>query len=146
MAVLYKLWQDKRKESVNKGKWYARSWMTETTDLKKISEIVQRNCSMKKSDVNAVLTELFEVIRDELQASHRVKIDGLGSFKIGLKTIPADTEAEFAPSKNVVGKRINFLPCIEVDENNRRYKPLLAGVKLTPWAPKQTEDDDEPEP
>jgi hypothetical protein len=38
--------------------------MTQTTDLSALAERIQRNCTAKKSDVLAVLTELVEVMQD----------------------------------------------------------------------------------
>lgn len=110
MAILYKLWQDNRSSSSYKGKWYGRAIHQNTVDLSAISDRIQRNCSMKKSDVMAVLIELVEVMKDELQNSNVVKIDGFGLFKVGLQTKPAATAAEFNPARNVTGYRVNFLP------------------------------------
>ena len=76
MAVFYRLYQDTKKDSKFKGMWYARSIVTDVVDTEVLAERIQRNCSMKKSDVQAVLTELVEVMNDELQASHRVKLYG----------------------------------------------------------------------
>lgn len=150
MAISYKLHQDNRINSVNKGKWYARATMTDEIRLKGISERIQRNCSMKQSDVNAVLTELVEVMKDELQASHRVVIDGLGSFRIGLKTIPADSAKEFSAVKNIVGARVNFMPTVEVNRlTNKRVKRLLEGFTVKEYGAYNVDKgdgDDTPEP
>lgn len=110
MAILYKLWQDNRKTSLYPGKWYAKAVHQTTISLNDVAEKIERNCSMKKSDVQAVLTEMVEVLKDELQNSNIVRLDGFGSFKVGMKTKPAATAAAFNPAKNVAGYRINFLP------------------------------------
>lgn len=131
MAVFYKLYQEAREASKNKGKWYARALMTETVDTEKLAERIQRNCSMKKSDVLAVLTELVEVMNDEMQASHKVRLNGFGSFKIGLKTKPADTAKDFSASTNVVGMRVNFAPETHVDTRTRSHnKQFLTGATV----------------
>ena len=103
MPILYKLQQDNRKNSTNKGKWYARSVMNGTVSTNQLAEIMQRNCTVKRSDILAVLSELVETMQDQLQNSMRVKLDGFGSFKIGLKTSAANTAKDFNASKNVVG-------------------------------------------
>ena len=41
--------------------------------LKQLADRIQRQCSMTKGDVLAVLTELVTVMKDELQNSHKVK-------------------------------------------------------------------------
>ena len=134
MSVKYKLYQDNRENSKNRGKWYARTVMTDTVNLKQMSERIQRNCSMKASDVNAVLIELVEVIKDELQASKRVVIDGFGSFRIGLRTTAADKAKDFSVAKNIKGAKVNFLPSEEVNSaDGKRVKSLLAGLKISEY-------------
>ena len=71
------------------NKWYARPVYNGTVDLDWIAERIQRNSTAKKSDAKAVLTEMVEVITDALQNSQRVKIDGFGTFKIGISTRPS---------------------------------------------------------
>ena len=88
---------------------------------------MQRNCTVKKSDILAVLSELVETMTDQLQNSVRVKINGLGSFKIGLISKPSDTVAEFS-SKNVTGMRVNFQPESSTDANGTRTKKLINGA------------------
>jgi nucleoid DNA-binding protein len=41
----------------------------------------------------AVLEELVEVMKDQMQDSKRVKLDGFGSFKIGIESKGAQTAA-----------------------------------------------------
>lgn len=110
MAVMYKLYQNNRKDSKTKGKWYARAIHTQMTETDVLAERIQRNCTVKRSDVLAVLSELVEVMQDELQACHVVKLNGFGLFKIGMRTKPADTAAKFNVSENVVNFRVNFIP------------------------------------
>ena len=110
MAVFYKLYQNKATGSKTFGKWYARAKTIGTKDLKDIAEIIQRNASVKRSDVMAVLTELPEVMSDMLQDGYRVKIEGFGAFKISLRTSPANSEKEFAVDKNIKSSRILFQP------------------------------------
>ena len=61
MAVIYKIYKNNNKKNAGFGKYYARAIHNGTANLDDISAIIERNCSMKKSDVKAVLTELVEV-------------------------------------------------------------------------------------
>ena len=132
MAVRYKLYQDNRKESKNKGMWYARAvYNKNPKNLKPLALTIQENVSVKRADVIAVLDELVNVMKLWLQESYRVSLDGFGSFKIGLKTKPAESAKEFNASKHVTGARINFMPEIEVDAaTKRRVKSLLVGLQV----------------
>ena len=130
MPVLYKLNQDKRLTSTTKGKWFARSVQVATIDIEGLAKIMQANCTVKAADIKAVLTELVETMSAQLQNSMRVKLDGLGAFKIGLKTRGAATAADFSAGKNVVGMRINFQPEAKIDASGTRQQALLNGAKV----------------
>ncbi len=131
MSVRYKLYQDNRAESKNRGKWYARAvYNSQPKTLKQMAMEIQENVSVKKSDVLAVLDEMVVVLKKWMQDSNRVKIDGFGSFKIGLKTKPADTAKDFSASKHVVGARINFQPEVTIDAAGQRVKAMLQGLQV----------------
>ena len=128
MAVLYKLYQDNRDTSTHKGEWYARAKTLDTVTLNEIAQRIQDNTTAKKADALAVLTEMVEVVRDYLQKSYRVKIDGLGSFKMSLKTSPAPTAKEFSASKNIKSMRALFQEDVTVDKNGMRHRSLSSGA------------------
>ena len=131
--VFYKLIQNMN-ENMEKSymKWYAFPVVTETVDLDYIAERIQRNSTAKKSDAKAVLTEMVEVMTDCLQNSQRVKIEGLGSFKVGLSSRGADTPDDFNVNENVKGMRIIFQPETKTDSaTHKRSKKMLQDVKLS---------------
>ena len=78
-------------------------------DLDDIAEIIERNCTLKRSDVKACLTELVEVMRDKMQSSNKVRINGLGIFKINVKSTGVDAPGDFKGT-NITGYRVNFAP------------------------------------
>ena len=106
-AIQYVTYQDNRKNGTNL--WYGRVVYPSTIDLDAIAERIQQNCSMKKSDVMAVLVEMVETMRYELQNSNKVKLDGFGTFSIGIKSKGAVSEEEFNANENVKGFRVKFL-------------------------------------
>lgn len=131
MAVMYKLYENKQTNSPTKGKWYARAIHPQRVETNELAERIQRNCTVKRSDVLAVLTELVEVMQDELQQSHAVKLNGFGIFKIGLRTKPADSAALFSVTENVVDYRINFQPeATGGGSGTRRNRQFLEGIKV----------------
>ncbi len=52
------------------------------TDM--LATIMQRNCTLKKADIVAVITELIETMADQLQDSKRVKLNGFGSRSVSV--------------------------------------------------------------
>uniref|UniRef100_A0AB33JB12 HU domain-containing protein n=2 Tax=unclassified Prevotella TaxID=2638335 RepID=A0AB33JB12_9BACT len=130
MAVNYKLYQCKRAGKFN-GKWYARAVHNGVIGTDELAEIMQRNCTLKKSDIKAVLTELVEVLQDELQNSKRVRLDGLGSFKLGISSSAAETAKDYSPVKHVRGVHVLFMPESKADAGSRkRSKVLVNGTRL----------------
>lgn len=130
MSVLYRLYQNTNEKSKANGKWYAKAVMTNVINTKELADIMQRNCTVKPSDIRAVLTELVETMRDQLQQSHRVKLDGLGSFKLGLSCNGAPTAKEFEVRKHVKDVHVVFTPESTTDATGRRSKTFLEGVSV----------------
>jgi hypothetical protein len=126
MAIFYEVYQDNREKNPHKGKFYARAKTIGTKDLRDIAEIIQRNASMKRSDVVAVLTELAEVVGSFLEDGYRVKLEGLGVLKMGIRTAPADTEKEFKPEKNIKSSHILFQAETEKESLSTRRTRVLA--------------------
>lgn len=129
MALLYKVVRDNREESDHL--YYGRAVQINTVDTEALANIIQQNCSMKKSDVLAVLTELVEVMTLKLQDSATVRLDGFGSFKIGITSSGAVKEEDYNVIKNVKGLHVNFLPEGKRQHgNNKVTRTFLGGVKF----------------
>ena len=144
MAIMYRKYQNKNDESKTFGKWYARSVTVGTMTTEQLAEKIEQNCSMKHSDVLAVLKELAVNVKEALGDSKRVVISGLGVFKPVLRTKPAATSTEFNTRENVKSVNISFLPEVKVDSNGLRVKQLLAGCSVKEL-PKNFVVDEKPE-
>lgn len=132
MAVFYKLTQNKIKDSKTNGMWYAHATTVSTIGLKDMAAIIERNCSMKRSDVNAVLTELPEVMRDLMQKGYRVKVDGLGAFKIALYSKGTHSVSEFNVREHIKSTQVKFQPETEYDAaTGKHIKYLTRGISFT---------------
>lgn len=130
MAVNYKIYQGTILVDGMK-KFYARAAYHDTITLKQLAEKMQANCTVKHSDIMAVLTELTETIKSELLNSNIIKIEGLGTFRITLKSTGANTAKEFNTQKNIVGAHLRFIPEGYQDRASRKIvRPLLSGMKL----------------
>jgi len=123
--MYYKLVKNNVSKSKSYGKWYARAAVVKTVSLEKISEVIQRNCSMKRSDVNAVLTELPEVMRDFMDQGCRVMVNGLGAFKLGIRSAGADDVMKFNVREHVKAVRVLFQPEAVYDASTGKYSKYL---------------------
>lgn len=110
MSVKYRLYRNNISNTGTHRKWYARAVVSRTVGIDEIAARIQDGCTVKRSDVLAVLCELSEAVRDELLAGNRVVLPGLGSFKVGLASAPADTPDEWTPARHLRGAHIVFRP------------------------------------
>ena len=110
MSVKYRLYRNNISNTGTHRKWYARAVVSRTVGIDEIAARIQNGCTVKRSDVLAVLCELSEAVRDELLAGNRIVLPGLGSFKVGLASAPADTPDEWTPARHLRGAHIVFRP------------------------------------
>ena len=110
MPVLFRKYQNNNRQSKGFGKWYARTIQPSTIDTDGLAKIMQANCTVKAADIKAVLTELAETMRIQLQESKRVVLDGIGSFKLGMSCIGADKAENFNVANNVKEVYVNYTP------------------------------------
>ena len=143
MSVFFRLSQVTSPNAKGYGKWYPRAVITETVDTDMLAEIMQRNCTVKKADILAVISELIEAMADQLQNSKRVKLNGLGAFKIGIKGEGANSAADFSTSKNIKGLHVLFQPEVKADASGQRKKTFITGCGVQE-APKNDVDTTKP--
>ena len=143
MSVFYRLHQDKSVGTKRSGKWYARMVPTAVVDTRKLAEIIQRNCTVKKSDVLAVIDELVETMRDQMQDSKRVKLDGFGSFKIGLECMGSRSAEAFKVADNITGMHVVFTPERTHDAAGNRAKQFLQGATVEELPSNKVEKEEE---
>jgi|SRR5574344_109223 predicted histone-like DNA-binding protein len=130
MPILYKL-KESLLNNKTKGLFYARTVATSTIDTNKLASIMQANCTVKRSDILAVISELVETMKLQLQDSKRVQIDGLGAFKVSLRGTGVAKVDDYSVVKNVKGLRIIFQPEYSIDSSSKsRCKKLLEGAEL----------------
>ena len=143
MSVFYRLHQDQSVGTKRSGKWYARAVPMSMIDTRKLAEIMQRNCTVKKADILAVLDELVETMRDQLQDSKRMKLDGFGSFKIGINCRGARSAKAFTITDNIEGMHVVFTPERSHDQAGNRTKQFLQGVKVEELPENKVDKDQE---
>ena len=81
MAVFYKLYQIMKEGSADQGKWRVRVVPQGVVTTKELAKIMEQNCTVKSSDINAVLRELAETMKTSLLDGNRVVLDGLGGLQ-----------------------------------------------------------------
>ena len=67
--------------SADQGKWRVRVVPQGVVTTKELAKIMEQNCTVKSSDINAVLRELAETMKTSLLDGNRVVLDGLGGLQ-----------------------------------------------------------------
>ena len=112
MAINYVLQKCNNEKSDNYGQYVARVRTLGLTTTEEVAEKIQKNASVKRSDVKAVLDELADVLTDNLADGFTVKLDGLGTFspRIRAKYQAVTDENPYDVEENVKNVGVLFRP------------------------------------
>jgi predicted histone-like DNA-binding protein len=128
---MYRLVQDNRKASKNKGMWYGRAVISGVMNTKDLAERISNRCTVTYPDILAVISALVTEMGNQLRDSKRVVLDGLGAFKIGIKTVGAESASAFKVSSNVKGMHVLFQPETTIDAATGKHSnELTRGAKV----------------
>ena len=97
-------------EDITEKRTYGTAVSSETIDLSQFARHIASHGSVyKRSDIQAVITEAVDCLREILLDGKNVQLGELGIFSIGLKTRGANSPAEFT-SDNITGIHVNWTP------------------------------------
>lgn len=142
MSVRYKTQKINLKGSKANGKYCGRAVSLGHVSTEKLAEEIGHSSTVTKADILAVLSELSHVIKDHLQNSMTVDLDGIGSFRVGLNSRPADDEKTFTANnikrfQIIYSPEVKFVANGNVGSTGRRLgtfvKTLLDGVTAEPF-------------
>ena len=74
-----------------------------------LAEFIQRQASIKKSDIKAVLQELGEAMKHFFEMGQKIKLDGIGIFKVGFSSIGV-AKIEDCGVQTITTRRVLFQP------------------------------------
>ena len=105
MSVFYRKYQNKNRQSVVYGKWFARAvTIGKTIDLDELAKhMSEHNTPYSKGAIKGVLTDMIGCVRELMLEGKAVKLEGLAIFSAGIKTKKngAPTSAEFSTTKHI---------------------------------------------
>ena len=102
--------QNKNSHSSAYGKYYAQAiYDNHFVGTEELADYIQRQASVKKSDIKAVLQELGEALKHFFEMGQKVKLDGIGIFKIGFSSIGV-AKPEDCGSSTITTRRVLFQP------------------------------------
>ena len=92
------------------GKYVARAVHLNVMDTEQIASEIQANCTLKRSDVLAVLSELEDVLKKALQRGDIVRLNHLGRLKLEIEGKPVADPRDFDAKRHIVGVRLHLIP------------------------------------
>ena len=110
MSQKFRKLQNKNDESTAYGKWFATAVYDQrfiTTE--ELAEFIQTQASVKKSDIKAVLDELGGALKHFFELGQKVKLDGIGIFKVGFSSIGTATKDDCG-AQTITTRRVLFQP------------------------------------
>ena len=110
MSQKVQKYRNTNEQSKTFGKYYVRpvydkKFIT-TSDL---ADFIQTQCTVKRSDVKAVLDELGGAFKHYFELGQKIKLDNIGIFKVGISSGCSDTE-DGCTASLVKSLRVNFQP------------------------------------
>ena len=92
------------------GKYYATAvYDNHFVGTEELADFIQRQASVKKSDIKAVLQELGEAMKHFFELGQRVKRDGVGIRKVGFSSIGV-SKLEDCTAATITTRRVLFQP------------------------------------
>ena len=110
MSQKFKKIQNKNDESTAYGKWFATAvYDQHFIETEELANYIQQQASVKKSDIKAVLDELGGAMKHYFELGQKVKLEGIGIFKVGFSSI-GTTEKADCGAQNITVRRVLFQP------------------------------------
>lgn len=120
--------KNNRKNSPTRGMIYGRAVVNKVVHTSAIAKKITERCTVTEPDILAVINALMTEISANIADGNKVVLDDFGSFKLGIRTTPAESARKFTEA-NIKNKYIIYSP-YTVMEQGRRVKPMLSGIKM----------------
>ena len=110
MSQKYVKKQNTNSKSTAYGKYYAKAVYDESfVGIDEIAEYIQQQASVKKSDVKAAIGELGEALKHYMELGQKVRLDGIGIFKVGFSSIGSNDKDDCGAA-SITTRRVLFQP------------------------------------
>jgi len=110
MSQKFKKIQNKNDESTAYGKWFATAvYDQHFIETEQLADFIQTQASVKKSDIKAVLDELGGAMKHFFELGQKIRLDGIGIFKVGFSSIGTTTK-EDCGAQTITARRVIFKP------------------------------------
>ena len=110
MSQRFKKIQNANDESAAYGKWFATAvYGQHFIETEQLADFIQKQASVKRSAIIAVLDELGDAMKHYFELGEKVKLNGIGIFKVGFSSIGTTTK-EDCGAQTITVRRVLFTP------------------------------------
>ena len=110
MSQKFKKLQNQNDDSSAFGKWFATAvYDQHFIETEQLADFIQTQASVKKSDIKAVLDELGSAMKHFFELGQKVRLDGIGIFKVGFSSIGVNKKDDCG-AQNITTRRVLFQP------------------------------------
>ena len=119
------------------GKYYAKPTYDEKfIETEEIADFIQTQATLKRSDITAALDELGAAMKHFLEMGQKIRLAGIGIFKVGFSSIGV-ANADDCTASTITSRRVLFQPEIErivvgssVNENGKIIQKYVNAKSL----------------
>ena len=95
------------------GKYYAKPVYDEKfIETEEIADFIQTQATLKRSDIKAALDELGAAMKHFLEMGQKIRLAGIGIFKVGFSSIGV-SDPDDCTASTITSRRVLFQPEIE---------------------------------
>ena len=92
------------------GKYYAKpSYDEKFIETDEIADFIQTQATLKRSDIKAALDELGAAMKHFLEMGQKIRLAGIGIFKVGFSSIGV-TKSDDCTASTITSRRVLFQP------------------------------------
>ena len=92
------------------GKYYAKPVYDEKfVETDEIADFIQTQATLKRSDIKAALDELGAAMKHFLEMGQKIRLAGIGIFKVGFSSIGV-TDSNDCTASTITSRRVLFQP------------------------------------
>lgn len=131
MAILIKLFENKFGNTKTRGKWFAKTIKRGEAGISELAERVQENTTFKKGEVQGLIVELVDEMRQLLQDGQTVNLEGFGRFHLSVETNSVERPEDFRIQRDITAVKCKFVPAgHRVGKTGRIVQVLAKGAKV----------------
>lgn len=110
MSILIRLMQSKFKNKVQQSKWYAKVVSTGEIHTDELATIIESNTTFKRGEVQGLITELVDELKQQLSDGKTVVLDGFGRFHLTVESDLVGQQTDFNIHQHIRRIKCKFLP------------------------------------